>query len=174
MRNIAETNMLLRSRLELPDGLKLATDDFREGWQFVRTLNAGRLKKRLRTCGWNFIRIGNGMLKSGVGDTSQEAIASALKLALRHISERFNAIEVEHIDLTQYPWFFLAKVSVNPYRIQEGAILAPPDKALPQPITPRERRLPVHAAALYPHFGSAMPMLKQMLTSIRSSESRSL
>jgi hypothetical protein len=172
MRNIAETNMLLRSRLELPDGLRLATDDFREGWQFVRTLDAVRLKKKLGTCGWNFIRIGDETLKSGVGDTSREAIASALKLALRHVGAQFGAAEVERIELTQYPWFFLAKVIVNPYRIQEGATLAPPDKTLPLSIAPRERRLPVHAAVLYPHFGCAMPMLKQMLTSIRSSEAR--
>ena len=165
MRKIAETNMLLRARLELPDGLKLATDDFREGWQFVRTLNALRLKKKLRTCGWNFIKVGEGTLKSGVGDTSQEAIGNALKLALRHITERFDAVEVERIHLTQYPWFFLARVIVNPYQIEDAAIQKVPGRPLPQPITPRERRLPAHAAALYPDFGSTMPLIKQMLTS---------
>jgi hypothetical protein len=175
MRKIAETNILLRARFELPDGLKLATDDFREGWQIVRTLNALRLKKKLRTCGWNFVRIGDEALKkSGVGDTSQEAIASALKLALRNITDRFDAVEVERIHLTEYPWFVLARVIVNPYQIQDAAIQRAPGLSLPQPIAARGRRLPADAAALYPDFGSAMPMLKQMLISTRSSEARTL
>jgi hypothetical protein len=96
MRTIAELNMLLRARTELPDGLNLATEEFREGWNFVRTVNARRLEKKIRTRGWNFIGTGDESLRSGVGDTSQEAIASALKLALRRISANFNAAEVEH------------------------------------------------------------------------------
>ena len=43
MRIIAERNMLLRAKTALPDGLKLATDEFREGWEFVRTFDARRL-----------------------------------------------------------------------------------------------------------------------------------
>jgi hypothetical protein len=86
------------------------------------------------------------------------------------VSEHFNAAEVEHIELTEYPWFFLARLTLNPYLLQKGPILAVPDQALP--ITHREKRLPVNAAALYPQFGSAMPMLKEMLISTRSSEAR--
>ncbi len=66
-----------------------------------------------------------------MGDTSQEAINGALKLALRHVSERFNAAEVERIELTQYPWFFLARVRVYPYRIQQHAVLAEVEEAEP-------------------------------------------
>ena len=35
MRKIAELNMLLRTRIELPVGLEFATDEFREGWKFA-------------------------------------------------------------------------------------------------------------------------------------------
>jgi hypothetical protein len=159
MRTIAEQNVLLRMRVELPVGLKLATHEFREGWNFV-TGDASRLEKRIRMRGWNFIKIADGALKSGVGETSQDAIAGALKLALRHMSAHFNAVEVEHIELTQYPWFYLARVRIYPYRIQEGAVLPVSDEP---PSAPRQKRLPLHAAALYPEFGSAMPRLKQML-----------
>jgi hypothetical protein len=172
MHTIAELNMLLRVRVELPVGLKLATDEFREGWNFVRTGDARRLEKKIQTRGWNFIKIADGLLRSGVGETSQEAIASALKLALRRVSEHFNAVEVEHIELTQYPWFFLARVRVYPYRIQQDAVLPVPDEALPDPISSRSRRLPDGAAESFPHFGSAMPLLKEMLVSSRSSEAR--
>ena len=168
MRTIAELNVLLRARAELPVGLKVATEEFREGWNFMRSGGAQRLEKKIRTRGWNFIKISDGSLRSGVGDTSQEAIASALKLALRRVSTHFNAVEVEHIELTKYPWFFLARVRVYPYRIQQGAALPTPDEAAEAPMTGRQRRLAPRSAELFPHFGSAMPMLKEMLVSTKS------
>ncbi|MDR3752147.1 MAG: hypothetical protein P4K94_11755 [Terracidiphilus sp.] len=172
MRTIAELNMLLRERIELPTGLKLATEEFREGWNFVRAGDAPRLKKKIQTRGWNFIKIADGALRSGVGDTSQLAVASALELALRRISEDFNAVEVEHIELTQYPWFFLARVRIYPYRIQQGTVQAVPNEEMPVPMAARPRRLPPQAAELFPNFGSAMPMLKQMLVASRNSQAR--
>jgi hypothetical protein len=169
MRTIAERNMLLRARTELPNGLSLATEEFREGWNFVKTVNVQRLEKRILKRGWNFIKIPDESLRSGVGDTSQEAIASALKLALRRIGSRFNAAEVEHIELTHYPWFFLARVRVYPFRIQQSAALSAADEFLPGPSV-QQRRLPLHAAALFPSFGSAMPQLKEMLISSRTAQ----
>jgi hypothetical protein len=170
MRTIAELHILLRARTELPDGLNLATEEFREGWNFVRAVNAQRLEKKIHARGWNFIGVADESLRSGVGDTSQEAIASALRLALRRIGPHLNAAEVEHIELTQYPWFFLARVRVYPYRIQQGAALLMPDVSVAAPVFPRLRRLPPQAAALYPSFGSAMPQLKQMLVSSRTGQ----
>jgi hypothetical protein len=168
MRTIIELNMLLREQAKLPDGLNLATEEFNEGWKLVRTVNAQRLGKKILTRGWNFIRIPDESLRCGVGDTSQEAIAGALKLALRRISIQFNAAEVEHIELVEYPWFFLARVRVYPYHIQQGAVLTVPDESFSAHITPRHRRLPVQAGVLYPHFGSNIPQLKQMLISSRT------
>jgi hypothetical protein len=170
MRIIAERNMLLRARTELPDGLKLATDEFREGWEFVRTFDARRLEKQIVLRGWNFIGIAEESLRSGVGETSQEAIASALKLALRRVSTHFNAAEVEHIELTQYPWFYLARVRVYPFRIQQGAVLPVSDKVEVFPVSRQRRRLPVHAEVLYPQFESVLPQLKEMLISSRSAQ----
>jgi hypothetical protein len=70
--------------------------------------------------------------------TQQEAIVSALKLALRHVSERFNAMEVEHIALKKYQWFFLAKVRVHPYQLHQSAVLSVADEAaflsMPPPV----------------------------------------
>jgi len=110
--------------------------------------------KKIHTCGLNFTNTSDETMRSGVGKSSQEAIANALKLTLRHVSDTFNAVEVKHIELTQYPWFFLARVNVCPYRIQQGAVLPIPDEALPLPATQRPRRLPVHSPELYPYFGS--------------------
>jgi hypothetical protein len=93
-------------------------------------------------------------------------------MALRRVSEDFNAVEVERIELSRYPWFVLARVRVFPYRIQQGAELPAREEAVPERAVTRQRRLPLDAAELYPEFGSAMPMLKQMLTSTRYSQAR--
>jgi hypothetical protein len=173
MRAIVELNMLLREQIELPTGFKLATDEFSEGWSLIKGSDARRLEKRILKSGWNFFRIGDGSLRSGVGETSQEAIASALKLALRRVSPDFNAVEVQRIELTKYPWFFLARVRVYPYRIQEGPILAVSDEGSANPMlagSAHPKRLRNGAAELFPDFGSAMPMLKQMLSASHASE----
>jgi hypothetical protein len=172
MRTIAELNMLLRTQTELPDDLRMATNEFCDGWNFVQSLDALSLQKAILTRGWNFVRIADASLRCGVGETSQEAIASAIRLAIRHISIHFNAAEVEHIELTQYPWFFLAKIRVYPYRIQESAVMHIPDKATSVPAGPRNRFLSPDAAALYPNFGSAMPQLKRMLIMSQGSQAR--
>jgi hypothetical protein len=169
MRTIAELNLLLHTTAELPTGLKLTTEEFDEGWSFVRRVDARRLEKRIHTRGWNFIRFAAGSLRSGIGDTSQEAVASALKLALRRVSNHSNAVEVEHIELTRYPWFFLARVRVYPYRIQESSAIEMPEGgveaiAADSSDLQTEEHLPI--------MGSAMPMLKELLVGSKISESR--
>ena len=167
MQAIAELDMLLRTHTELPFGLNLAFNEFRDGWDFARSVNSRRLENKIAAQGWSVTRIADGSLRSGVGETSQEAISSALRLTLRRISAYFNAAEVDHIELTQYPWFFLARVRINPLRIQQGEALPVPEEAREIPALRRQRRLPIDAEVLFPHFGSAMPGLKQMLISSR-------
>ena len=134
MRKIAELTILLRGRIELPDNLKLATEEFQEGWTFVQSGDTHWLDTELRTRGWHFMWLGEGSLRSGVGPTSQEAIAGALKLALRRVDERFNAAKVESIELKRYPWFVLAKVKVYSCQIQQATALSSLDRTVPVPI----------------------------------------
>ena len=167
MRNIAGLNMLLRARVELPAGLRLATDEFREGWNFV-TGDAGRLEKRIRLRGWNLIKSADRSLRSGVGETSQEAVGNALVHGLRRVREHFNVVEVDGIESTEYPWFFLARITLCPYRFQKDAVPAALDEAPSHPIFPPKGRLPMNSPELYPHFGAVMPILKEMLVLSRS------
>jgi hypothetical protein len=160
---VAESNVMLRAQAELPNGFKVATEKFHEGWNRMRSGGVVRLKKKVRVRGWNFLKIAEGAVKSGVGATSEEAIASALKLALRRVDAHSNAVEVEQIRLTRYPWFCVARVCVHPYRIQEGA--APPATAevAPEPRAARPRRPSQRMDELFPDFGAEVPMLKEML-----------
>ena len=124
MHNIAKLTMLLRKHAELPDGLMLAIEEFPEGWNVVQSGDAHWLDKKVRRRKGHLLLIDEGSLRSGVGKTSQEAIAGALKLALRHLSPCFNAAKVEHIELKEYPWFILAKVKVSSYQIQQSTVLS--------------------------------------------------
>jgi hypothetical protein len=171
MYDIAETNLLLRERIELPVGLKLATEEFGEGWNLVKAKDARMFEKRVLRRGWKFIKMVDGWLRSGVGETPQSAIASALRLSLRHVSPHFNSVEVNHIEWTQYPWFYLARVMVNPYRIQQGEIMPVPDETSPRRVILR-CRLPRDTAEMFPGFCSSMPMVKEMLVISRSSQMR--
>ncbi len=170
MRILAEQSLLLRVHVELPEGLKLAMDEFREGWSLSRELDVRRLKKRILNRGWRLTKIDHGTLRSGVGETAQEAVAAALKLALRSVDKHVNAMEVARIHLTQYPWFFLARVIACPYLIQQGADLAVLDGKESFPINPRRRQLPNYANVFYPHFGGAVALLRQMPISFHGSE----
>jgi hypothetical protein len=135
MQNITELTVLSRATVTLPDNLKLATDTFQDGWSFVRSGDVHWLDRKVRKCGWHFIWIGEPSQRGGVGRTAQEAIAAALKLALRHVNPDFNAANIDSIALTQYPWFFIAKVRVYPYQIQQDAVLRASQEATSLPMT---------------------------------------
>ncbi len=159
MHKISELNMLIRTQVELPHGLKLPIEEFQEGWNFARSVDARRLHKRILKHKWNFIKTTVRLEKSGVGPTSQHAIAGALTLALRPINSHFNAVEIDHIQLIRYPWFFLARVTILPYCIQESA--SPPicNDAVSPAIRSRQMSLQSQTASLHPLFASAIAQL---------------
>ena len=60
MRNIAELNVLLRTRVELKTSAKPETAELRESWKFF-TGDASKVEKKIRTGEWNFIKIPTGL-----------------------------------------------------------------------------------------------------------------
>jgi hypothetical protein len=133
MHDITELTVLSRATVEMPDKLRIRTEDFREGWKLLLSGDVHWLDKKIRKCGWHFIWITEPSQRSGVGQTAQAAIAGALKLALRHVSPDFNAANIGHIHLMKYPWFFIARVRVYPYQIQQNADLSISKGAKPAP-----------------------------------------
>jgi hypothetical protein len=123
MHDIAELTVLTRVTAELPNSLRIKTEDFQEGWSFVTSGDLHRVDKAVRDCGWHFIWIAESSQRGGVGPTEQVAMASALRLALRRVSPGFNAANIDSIVITKYPWFFIAKIKVYPCQIQQGAVL---------------------------------------------------
>jgi hypothetical protein len=168
---VAESNVMLRAQAELPDGFTVATEKFLEGWGRMRSGGVVRLEKKVQVRGWNFLRIAEGAVKSGVGATSEEAIESALKLVLRRVGAHSNAVEVQQIRLTRYPWFCVARVRVHSYRIQQGTELPVMAEVVPE-LPVARRRLSQRTEELFPGFRPAMPMLKEMLIASVSAEPR--
>ena len=150
MHIIKTTNIVTRARVELPRGLTLATNEFGEGWNLVRSGGAERLQRKIQTRGWNLIKNRDVCQRSGVGNTVQEAIASALQLALRQLSESFHAATVENIHLTQYPWFSLARVTIHSYRILDSKLQTQGEDSAPLTTAFWPERLPYESVALNP------------------------
>ena len=169
---LTELSALLRTETELPSSLIMTGSEFMEGWNLVRPGGASHLERKIRRHGWHFMRIADETQRGGVGESSKQAIASALQLAVRSTGEYFNAVEVRNIHLTIYPWFVLARLGVFPCRIQQSPIQFVPDDALPLPAPTRREPLPVHASWLFPQFGLKMPMVKEMLTQSKSKDGR--
>ena len=168
MRHITELVVLLRGQPELPAGLKLKTDTFREGWNLVRSEGVPQLEKKIRMREWHFIRTTDESRQFGVGETSQQAIANAHLLALLRTRQQYNGVEVACIHFTTYPWFVLARVGVRRFRTQESLIQSAPHDALPHPFSARKKQSPVNAPWLSPASHSAMPVLKQILPESRN------
>jgi hypothetical protein len=148
MTTISESNILLRADVPLPTGFKVATDGYHHGWNRMRSGGAGRLDKKIRARGWSFTRTPGSTLRSGVGKTAQEAIGSAICQALAEMDGNCHAVEIGHMGITSYPWFFVARVQVEPYRILPGAAH---ESDLPAKKVPS-----ANAGGLYARYGSAM------------------
>lgn len=130
MRDIAELTVLLRVPTEMPDGLKLARDEFREGWNRVRTYNAKGLERKIKARQWNFIPASKCMIVAGMGQSPKQATTRALDHALAQVSAHLNAIEIRNIQSTQYPWFWVVRLSVYAFRIQQSETMPVPEGPL--------------------------------------------
>jgi hypothetical protein len=123
MRDIIDRTILIRGSVRLPDDLEFVMEEFGEGWSCMRSGDSLWLDKHMRACGWHFIRTNEGVSSTGVGETTHEAISSALKLALRRVSDHFNASQVEHFEVIKYSGFFVAKVRIFSYQMQPSTTL---------------------------------------------------
>ena len=66
--------------------------------------------------------------RTGVGQTREEALHRALNRALKGLANRFNAAELESIQVSRFPLFHVATVTLQPRHIQrECSLLAAED-----------------------------------------------
>jgi hypothetical protein len=77
----------------------------------------------IRHAGWHFVCLQEECCRSGVGLSRDQAIQQALVRALKGLKARFNAAELESIQVSSYPVFHIAKVTLQPRHIQQKTSL---------------------------------------------------
>lgn len=120
MLKLNEALFLIRVDAQFPVGLNLTSTRFWEGWDSVPFREVRGLGNRVEMCGWQLVVGGPKLLSGGLGNTPEDATACALGLALRQVSQSFNAARVEYLRVREYPWFYLGSVAVYPQAIQQG------------------------------------------------------
>jgi hypothetical protein len=116
-------SVFLRKGCVLPDGIGLLEEPFCERWVIVQDMEAATLDRKIRAVGWHFMWLQDSASRRGLGRTDETAIRSALTQALAQVSERFNAAEVDSLQVAHYPGFRVARVTLQARHIQQRTSL---------------------------------------------------
>jgi hypothetical protein len=120
--------MFLRVGSVLPDGLDLAQEHFCKEWMSVDDTTAAALDRKVRSVGWYFMWLHSSYSRFGIGRGATSAIGKATTRALNRVKRRFNAAELDLVNVSKYPGFQIARVTIHARQIQEGPLLGPVDE----------------------------------------------
>ena len=115
--------IFLREGCTLPDRFVLQKERFCQNWMLVEGLAALTLDAKIRNAGWHFMWMMGSNCRRGCGRTREGAIHQALERALKVTAKQFNASELDSFQVKKYPGFYLAKVILQPRRIQQQAAI---------------------------------------------------
>lgn len=93
----------------------------------VTDVDAQVLDTMIRQAGWHFMWIQAASARNGFGISRQNAIDRALIHALDKIAPRFNAAELNSVQVSEYLGFHVATVDVQSRQIQQETSLECPD-----------------------------------------------
>ena len=116
-------SVFLRSGCILPDRLDPCQQPIGAEWSVVEEIPALVFDTMIRHAGWHFMWLQEACSRRGIGLTEEAAVRRALSRALKGVSKRFNAAELDSIQITQYPGFQIANVTVQTLQIQRHASL---------------------------------------------------
>jgi len=109
--------------------MEFAQTSLNDDWNSVTESSGEELEAQIRSHGWHFMWLMETHSRAGVGVTDKSAISEALGAALKAISSSFNAAEIKSIRVTRYLGFKVARVTIHARHVQQGASLAPIDRA---------------------------------------------
>ncbi|MFZ3342831.1 MAG: hypothetical protein WA213_18250, partial [Terriglobales bacterium] len=115
--------VFLRRECVLPDRLDLCLQPVDETWSVVEQIPALVFDTMIRRAGWHFMWLQDSRSRRGIGFTEEAAIRRALSLALKGVAKRFNAAELDSLQITEYPGFQIANVRIQTLQIQRHASL---------------------------------------------------
>jgi len=72
--------------------------------------------------------------RRGYANRAKDAIYRAAQLALRKVDKRFNAAEIGHLGVVKHLWFYVARVGIFSWYIQESPFLGICDELSTQPV----------------------------------------
>ena len=110
-------SVFLRKGCDTPSHFDLAQQPCADGWMLLE-IEAPVLDTMIRHAGWHFVCLQAPYSRSGVGLSRDEAVHQALTRALKGLKMSFNAAELESIQVSSYPAFHIAKVTLQPRHIQ--------------------------------------------------------
>lgn len=126
--------MFLRGEHVLPDEIHLRQIPFCNRWGLVKDFLSPELDAKIRGVGWHFMWLSGSCSRRGIGYTEEEAIHGALVRALGCVARRFNAAELESVQVTKWPGFRVAKVELQPRQIQQLTSLDAGDGIILRPV----------------------------------------
>ena len=124
MFSIPDSVILLAANSKRLDTSVLLTAKIQEGWNLVRDGEFHWRDESDSGGGHSLDCHATPIQRSGVGKSAEEAMTVGLCLALRRVGNSFHAARVEEILMKEYPWFFVARVTVRPYGTGSDAEMA--------------------------------------------------
>ena len=116
-------SVFLRNGSDMPPHFDLAQQPYTKDWMLLEEIEAQVLDTMIRHAGWHFVCLQEDCSRSGIGLSRDPAIHQALVRALEGLKMRFNASELESIQVSSYPVFYIAKVTIQPRHIQRNTSL---------------------------------------------------
>src|SRR3954447_22959041 len=103
-----EHAVFLRKDCDMPAHFHPAQQSCAENWMLVEEVEAPLLDRMIRQAGWHFVCVQGYHSRRGIGLSRDEAIQTALVRALKGLRMRFNAAELESVQVSSYPVFHMA------------------------------------------------------------------
>ncbi len=116
-------SVFLRDDCILPSSLDPLRYAFGEHWTHVEGILEPVFDTMIRHAGWHYIWMLGSCSRRGFARTREAATDRGLSRALRALSKRANAAELDSVQITRYAWFHMANVTVQRRRIQEHSAL---------------------------------------------------
>lgn len=116
-------SVFLRNGCILPDRIAPCRQPIGEEWSVVEEIPALVFDTMIRRAGWRFMWWHESCSRRGIGLTEEVAVRRALSRALKGVSKRFNAAELDSLQITQYPGFQIANIKLQTLQIQRHSSL---------------------------------------------------
>ncbi len=127
-------SVLLRKECVLPGRVDPLREPFGRNWMLLEEITAPIFDTMIRQAGWCSMWMPGSCSRKGFGLTPDNATHRALARALNAVPRHFNAAELDTIQVSRYPGFCIANVTIHPREVQQCASVEPAGYEPTQPV----------------------------------------